>query len=229
MSLDRISFADHLRELRWDQGDHVLIAAPTKSGKTTLASSLIERRSHAITFATKPRDTTLDREYKDWTTVSHPREVKAWMNRIIVKAPEGKTIRETRDNQRRTFPLFFDFVYRDGGWCVYIDETLYMADPKFGGVGAEIEMMHYHGRSNGISMVTGFQRPAWVPKIIYSSAAHAYIAKTRDSGDLKRLADLGNVAPKELALEVAALPTRFDFVYTPSLGEGTSGIINTRK
>lgn len=233
MTFDRIPWRDHLASLRWDRGDHILVAAPTKSGKTTLASDLVERRSHVITFATKPRDPTLDREYADWVVVSHPREIRAWMNRVIVRPKIPKrapnTMMANREAQRAVFPEVFDFIYKDGGWCVLIDETLYMADPKYGGVGSQIEMMHYHGRSNGISMVTLTQRPAWIPKIIYSSASHAYIAKTRDAADLRRLAELGNVDPKELAHNVSSLPTRYDFVYTPSLGEGTPGIINTRK
>lgn len=234
MPLDRIPWRDHLAALKWDQGDHIMVAAPTKSGKTTLAKDLVERRSHVITFATKPRDATLDTEYRDWTVISHPREIRPWMDRIIVRPKVnakkvGDVMAATRAAHREIFPQVFDFVYREGGYCVLIDETLYMADPKYGGVGSQIEMMHYHGRSNGISMVTLTQRPAWIPKIIYSSASHAYIAKTRDSADLRRLGDLGNVDPKQLMQDVQSLPTRWDFVYTPSLGEGNPGIINTRK
>lgn len=227
--MERIKWQDHLAGLRWDKGDHILVAAPTKSGKTTLAADLVERRSHVITFATKPRDDTLDKEYKDWSRVSHPREIKSWMNRIIVAPEPGRNMIETRGMQRRVYPEVFDFIYRDGGWCVLIDEALYMSDAKYGNCGTQIEMMHYHGRSNGISMVTMTQRPAWIPKIIYSSASHAYIARTRDSADLRRLSELGNVDPKELSRDVSSLPTRYDFVYTPSLGEGTAGIVNTRK
>lgn len=226
-------WAEHLERLDWARGEHVLIAGPTGTGKTTIAAQLVERRSHVMTFATKLTDPTLDREYRGWDRVRDVSEIRSWMSRVIVQArpPKraGRGMLALRAAQRDVFPRALDWVYQNGGWCVLVDETLYMADPKYGNVGSQIEMMHYHGRSMGISMVTLTQRPAWIPKIIYSSASHAYIAKTRDAQDLKRLAELAGTDPDELRRAVSMLPTRFDWVYTPSLGEGTPAIVNTRR
>lgn len=226
-------WAEHLAGLKWRQGEHVLISGPTGSGKTTLAADLVERRSHVITFATKNVDPTLDKLYADWDVVAHPREIRPGMDRVIIRAVPPrrapKTMGAVRAAQRAVFPETFDFIYRDGGWCVLVDETLYMSDPKYGNSASQIEMLHYHGRSAGISMVCLTQRPAWVPKIIYSSASHAYIARTHDRADLARLSELANAEPDELRHAVRALPTRFDWVYTPSLGTGTPAVVNTKR
>ena len=102
-------------------------------------------------------------------------------------------------------------------------------DPKFGGVGNEIAQMHYIGRSSNLSVVSLAQRPAWVPLSVLSNVSHAYIGRSRLANDAKRLADLGSVDPKELAQVMQALPTKHDFVYTPTQGEGRPAILNTRK
>lgn len=233
MTIPAVPWRQHLANLQWNQGEHVLIAGPTGTGKTTLAADLVERRSHVITFATKRKDDTLDTLYKGWSEVSSAREIEPHMNRVVVRPKLGRRVPPTMPNiqalHRRVFPEVFDYIYRDGGWCTLVDETLYLADPKYGNSGSRIEMMHYHARALGISMVCLTQRPAWVPKILYSSASHAYIAKTADITDLRRLSELANTDPKELASSVKALPTRFDWVYTPSLGVGSPAQVNTRK
>lgn len=233
MTIPTVPWAQHLAGLDWNQGEHILIAGPTGTGKTTLAADLVKRRGHVITFATKQRDDVLDDLYADWSEVSSAREIEPWMNRVVVRPKLGrrepKTMASIKALHRRTFPDVFDYIYKDTNWCVLVDETLYMTDKKYGNSESQIEMMHYHGRSAGISMVCLTQRPAWIPKILYSSASHAYIAKTADVADLRRLSELANVNPRELASSVSALPSRFDWVYTPSLGQGSPAQVNTRK
>lgn len=227
----QIGFADHVRDLRWAQGEHVFISGPTGSGKTTLAKSVLEKRGHVIGFGTKAHDPTLKNEYKGWQFVEHISDVEPWMNRVILW-PKPKRKEDTDawlQRQRKAFADAYNVLLKATGWCVFVDELAYMTNPKFGGVGRQIEMMHYIGRSAGLSAISLAQRPAFVPLAVISNTSHAYIAQTHLSSDLKRLADLGGVDQKSLSRTVTALPTRHDFVYQPTLAEGRAGVVNTRK
>lgn len=224
-----MSFAQHMRTLKWDQGDHVLLSAPTKAGKTTLASRLIAKRSHAVIFVTKMKDPTFASEFGNWTRFHQWKDVKPYHSRILLWPRPGKTIRETLAIQRETFALALDSIAREGNRAVIVDEALMFTDPKILGFGTEVGMMHYYGRSSGISMMTLTQRPAWIPKVIYSSVTHAYVARTRDQQDLKRLSDMGGIDPKEVAANITQLPSRHDYLYLNPQGDASPVVVNTRK
>lgn len=226
---ERVPWKEHLANLDWRQGEHILIAAPTGSGKSTLAQQLVQRRGYVATFATKPSDPTLDREFADWDVIQKWNELKAYMTRVIVWPKYDRTPDEMIEKHRLVFGDALNRIIKAKNWCVLIDETHYMSDREFLNLYKHIAFLHHMGRSSGISAVTLTQRPAWIPKIIYSSASHAYIARTKDASDLKRLADLGNVDPKELQHNVANLPTRFDFVYVNPHGDSPPVIVNARK
>lgn len=230
MTLDRTSFEKHLSEVQWRQGEHVFISGPTGSGKTTLAKSLLEKRSHVIGFAVKAKDKTLTTDYADWSFIEDISEIEGWMNRVMiwVKPKRKETADEWRARQQLSFKRAFDLLLKTGGWAIFNDELAYMSNPKFGGVGAQIEMMHYIGRSAGLSVLSLAQRPVFVPLAVISNASHAYVAQTHMGEDLKRLANLGGVDAKRLAYEVMSLDSRHDFVYIPSLVQGAQTIVNTR-
>lgn len=231
MSLERTPFDQHLTEVQWRQGEHVFISGPTGSGKTTLATSLLEKRSHVIGFAVKAKDKTLTQEYSDWSFVEDISEIEGWMNRVMlwVRPKRKETADEWKSRQSVAFKRAFDVLLKSGGWCVFVDELAYMSNPKFGGVGSQIEMMHYIGRSAGLSVLSLAQRPTFVPLAVISNASHAYVAQTHMGEDLKRLANLGGVNANKLAQEVSGLDSRHDFVYIPSLVQGSQTIVNTRR
>jgi len=228
--IEPVSFPEHLNRLRWAQGDHVLIAAPTKCGKTTLVSKLVDRRSHVVSFVSKLRDDTFGREYPGWRRYERwPRTVPDYDRRILLWPKPGKTLRETRDKHREVFREALDRITLEGNRTVVIDEGLYMSEPKFVGLGDEIGMLFYFGRSGGITMVLLTQRPAWIPKVVYSSTTHAWIARTRDRDDLRRLGDFGGLDTREVQQTVARLPRRHDFLYLNPQGDARPAIINTRR
>ena len=223
----------HLDGLRWAQGDHALIAAPTNAGKTTLARHLLRKRSHAVVMVTKLHDPTISTDYQDYERIT-AWPPKPWQRKVLLWPKPKKTLNDTVKHQREIFgQAFNDITLGDStgwsGWGVFVDESHYMTVQNLLRLGIEIGMMHHVGRSAGISMLTATQRPAWIPKIIYSSVTHAYIARTRDPMDLKRLSDLANIDPKHVARTVSGLADRHDYVYLNPQGDASPRIVNTRR
>lgn len=225
-----VSFREHMESLRWAQGDHVLIAAPTKCGKSTLVARLVEKRSHVVSFVCKLRDDTFSDEYKGWRRYEQwPSHVPSWDKRILLWPTPEKTLQATRQKQKYIFRQALDRIQNEGNRTVVIDEGLYMSDPRFLGLGDEIGMLFYFGRSARITMALLSQRPAWIPKVIYGSTTHAWIARTRDRDDIRRLSDFGGIDARAVGQTLLTLPRRHDFLYLNPQGDASPAIINTRR
>lgn len=227
----RQPFAEHMDGLRWDSGDHIVIAGPTKSGKSTLISKLAEKRSHAVLMVIKRRDSTMDEQFKNWRRFeSWPKNgPPGYERRILLWPRPEKTLAATLAKQRYIFTQALDQIDEDGNRGVLIDEGVYFCEAQMLNLGKQLSMMFYTGRSNGLSMALLAQRPAWIPKIIRSSTTHAYTARTRDRDDLKTLSELGGVHAKQVEQQLVRLPARQDYVYTNPQGDALPRIINTRK
>ena len=223
-------FAEHMEKLRWNQGQHVVIAAPTGTGKSTLASHLLTKRGHTVAMVSKWSDETFAREYKGWKIYREwPDRVPSYHEKILLWPRQGKTIDETNLIQKRVFTNALDRIHRQRNWCIYIDEGLYMCDPKMVGLGNQIASLFYFGRSAGLSMLLSTQRPAWVPKVVRSSASHVYVAKTNDPDDLKSLGDFAGTDRRKAGAVLEALPEKFDYLYVNPMGKADPRIINVRK
>lgn len=228
----RQTWPDHLTNLAWRQGEHILVSAPTSAGKTTLVRPILEKRSHVLALFTKLKDPTIAREYKgfsrfdQWPKHGFSPETD---RRVMIWPKPEKTLRATIRKQQEIMQKAFDNVARDGGWCVLIDEMLYMVEPRYLNLGSEIGMLHYYGRSSGVSVVALAQRPFNIPRIVLSSATHAYFARTRDTGDQKRLSELGSLDAREIIGNMSNLKSRHDFMYLNPQGDAPSVIVNTRK
>lgn len=224
----QLPFEQHVKNLRWRQGEHVFISGATGSGKTTIARQVLEKRGHVLAFGIKVKDETIRKDYADWQIVGSLKEVEPWMDRVMLwprlKKGGGNAL---LDHQRVVIQDAFDHLFKATGWCLFIDELNYLS--KFFNVQKQIEALHYIGRSSGISIVTAAQRPAFVPLAVLSNASHTYIGRTRLASDLKRLGDFGDIDPRKTSAAIQSLESRHDFLYLPTQGEGTPGVVNTRR
>ena len=211
----------------------MLIAAPTGSGKTDLAAQLVERRAYVVDFITKTKDPIFDSPaYKDWDKITEwkpGRSPASWQNRVLLWPKQLESMAATRANQKLVFKMALEDIFKRGGWTAVFDELHYMTDNGFLNLYDDVAILHHMGRSNNITLVNLTQRPAWIPKIIYSSVSHAYIARTRDSADLKRLSDLAGIDGKKIAQAVAELESKHDFLYINPMGDKSPVVVNIKK
>lgn len=224
MPYERVKFADFMKTFSWKQGEHVMLAANTQCGKTTLTSYLVARRSHVAILATKPKDENLRKRYADYHKYGQwppDREDK----RVLIWPAKQRKLTGDVARQRVVLGDALDSVANEGGWCVVVDEMHYTA--QFLRLDREVAILHHQGSSSGISMVTLTQRPAWIPKIIYTSATHAFIGSAWLPDDLRTLGAMGGPYGREVKDTVQQLG-RHDLLYVNPLGDAEPVIINIR-
>lgn len=175
--------------LSWKPGEHFGLIGPTGLGKTTMLVNLLPLHPYVVVFATKPRDATMDRlvntgyvrlsRWKSLDPEQYPRRV-LW--------PDASRL-DSHELQREVFLDAFERIYREGAWTVALDETWYMDNVlKLEG---PIKTYLLQARSLGISLVTATQRPAWVPREIYTSCTHLMFWRVNDRTDLQSLSGIG--------------------------------------
>lgn len=196
----RVPWDDFWRQLDWRQGEHFALIGPTGQGKTLMLTQLIPRRAYIAVFATKPRDTTMEgmvepwwRTFLPWTENNgfvryrqwRPASTKKFPRRIIW--PSANDIDSDR-HQSDIFEDAFARIYREGGWCIAIDEAWYICNML--GLAKQVRMTLLQGRSLGISMLVATQRPAHVPLEIYDQSTHLMFWRDNDETNLRRLGNL---------------------------------------
>lgn len=175
----------------WKAGEHVSLIGPTGLGKTTMLMNMLPMHPFVTVFATKPRDKTMD------ALIEHDGYVRfdRWPNGLDpVQFPRrviwpDATRLDSAAVQKEVFADAFAKVYREGGWTLALDETWYVDDIL--GLGKEIKTYLLQARSLDISLVSAFQRPAWVPRELYSSSTHLMFWRTNDETDLRSLSGIG--------------------------------------
>lgn len=219
----RQRFRSFMSSLDWRQGEHVLLAAPTQTGKTTLASMLAPRRSDVVVLASKVQDDNLRNRYRSF------RRYDKWPplrsdHRILLWPKRQQTLSGNVDTQRVIFKSCLDDVGRAGGWCVIVDEAHWCS--QFLRLDREIAVLHHQGSSSGITMMVLTQRPAWIPRIVYSSATHVFLGKTSARDDLKSISSMGGGLSKQVAETLDGMG-RHDLLYLNPMGDHDPVIINT--
>lgn len=186
----RIPWDKFLRDyFRWNAGEHVGLIGPTGLGKTTMLNAMLPLHPFVVVFATKPRDESMDRlvaqgylKMERWQSLDpmqFPRRV-LWPNATKI---------DSHELQKEVFHDAFGRIYREGNWTVAIDETWWIENVLK--LGADVKAYLLQARSLGISLVAATQRPAWVPREIYTQCTHLMFWRTNDETDLSSISGIG--------------------------------------
>lgn len=203
-----ISWVEFKRFFTWRQGEHITALGTTGSGKTTTLIELLERRGHVITFGTKAKDSTLQKLIKrdgykkisDWP----PPQTSAYKKVVLWPKIEEGNAKEIKARQKAIFGEALSGIYRTGAWCLFLDELRYITD--FLGLSEEVELIWQQGRSLGISLVGGTQRPRFIPLVAYDQATHLFFWRENDAENLQRLSGIGWTDSKTLKQVISTLP-----------------------
>jgi len=95
-------------------------------------------------------------------------------------------------------------VFREGGRVVVADEVYFLI--KKLGLEDWLSILWTQGRSIGITVVGGTQRPAHVPLFMYDQAVHLFLFSDNDERNLQRVGGLGGLSADLIRAIVAALP-----------------------
>lgn len=159
--------------IRWRIGEHVAAVGDTGTGKTYLVSQLLRARKYVIVFRTKPDDIAFP-GFKKIRRAEAMDDLYA--SRLLL----------TPSYERQAFEGWhmLERVWKQENWTVVIDELWYAEKI---GLKEHIERLLTQGRSKGISVVIGMQRPAQISRFAISQCTHLFTFRVdgRDADTIK--------------------------------------------
>lgn len=186
-----------------DDAQHVTILGPNGTGKSTLAMTIARRRPYVGVLAAKPRDKHMKAMLREGGYMKVPRlpESGAGRRKVVIW-PRNRGQRDY-PAMRTAFADAFEAAYEVGVWHLLVDEAHFIAQTL--GLHSHIRGAYQMGRSNGHGIILAAQRPAWLPRDIYSGATHLMMFGTNDSADLKSISGLNGVNDRTVRDTVSSL------------------------
>lgn len=181
-------------QVKWRPSEHLALIGKTGCGKSTFACGVLAHRKYLLALDPKggddvlgtlkyPRLTSWPPPRKTWDDISEGRPARFIVGPIVRRIQDRPALRAVLRNS-------LTGVYELGGFTVYVDEFQLLADRKMMNLGTEVETLLVSARFKGISVVTSYQAPAWVPRAASRQATWVAIWPTRDQGVVKSLAEI---------------------------------------
>lgn len=217
-------------------GEHVSVFGPTGSGKTRALIWMCETYpDDSVLVVTKGRDSVIRRLVRErgWQLAHDPDDILTAAGkpgRLLRRSAADRWERRPRPRQRIVYqpavtadgvrgraeqlePLVETIIDRAYSHCraasadnmmVAVDETMYAA-MELHQAGPLVTVWN-EGRSLGLSLAAGMQRPSWVPRSSKSAPSYLLIFDTVDPEDLRELAGMVGVTPSVLRDMLDRLP-----------------------
>lgn len=182
----------------WKPGEHLAIIGDTGTGKTFLASLLLQSRKHLIALKSKADRTTIDAQ----KTVKLDRDLAQLRYTRFVLYPDY-------DGQQLEFARALERAWVEGGWTVYLDELPYLTGLK---LTPFIDRLLTQGRSKDLTIVSGMQRPVGVTRNAIAQSTHV-ICFIQEGRDVKTVVEATSPKLKDVLPELA--PHEFVWYYRP--------------
>lgn len=177
------------------QGEHVLLVGPTGSGKSFLGDRFL--RSYPYTVVLDSKD---ELHWKGFLRTKKLDAVRYLDASHIIYVPEHRNLIESADT-------LFELVYTQRGWTVYVDEVYSL------GLGMSVppsfNKLLTRGRSRGITVWTGTQRPKWMPLFCFTESKHYFLFRVTSEDDIRTIA---RQASPEIATRIKSLQ-KYGFIY----------------
>lgn len=199
-------------------GDHVLLLGRTGSGKTYfMVRAVVPNRRYVVVLGTKPRDRSLY-----GPLISEGFEfVSTWdpdferHPRIILRPPlSAPTVEAAKDQQQGVFNEALLDLFEMGNVAIVCDEIRYLTD--FLRLRAVIELIYLQGRSNGVSLIAGTQRPVSIPLVAFEMATHQFIWRLTGLEDAKRASEFLGQNAMRARRAIPRLP-QYEFLYNNAI------------
>lgn len=158
----------------WLAGEHMAIVGDTGTGKTYLASLLLEQRKFVVSFKSKADKTRL------------PGKIVR-TNEYMEDLKTDKLVLYPRWSQQMDeFIRGLERVWRHGAWTVYLDELFFLISTYGKPMENRINRLLTQGRSKDISVVCGMQRPVGISRFALSQATHLIVFR-QEGRDIKTI------------------------------------------
>jgi hypothetical protein len=115
--------------------------------------------------------------------------------------PEKTTTRARLAAQATMIRRALDWADRTGGWCVVIDELMWITRNLR--LEREVESAYFQGRTQGVSIIGCAQRPSHVPLLAFSQASYLFLWQSSDKRDLDRLREISSGFPTSMIDDAA--------------------------
>lgn len=214
-TIDRQTFLDRVWD--YESGQHVTFLGYNGSGKTTLKMQLI----HAMgdfegkigIVDTKPKHPDMDEwatRFK-WPVVkSYPFSLSerfrylGWdKDTFVFRPPHGYDIEKTDEYLEMKIKQFCLQAYHGKpDWIIDCDEMLDWVDLNLKTV---MRVLWTRGRSMGVGLWGGTQRPFDVPLYAYNQATHIFLARETDKYNRDRLKNIGGIDSRIVSAIVESL------------------------
>lgn len=185
----------------WRQGEHVAVVGQTGSGKTFLEARLLPLRDNVIVLRTKADDIKFE-GYTHTTTAATMDRLD--VKRILLAPKRGHQAVECFDAIER--------AWKQGGWCVALDELFYVHQKLR--LGDEVDMLLTQGRSKKLSVVVGMQRPSRISRFALSEVTHAFLFHL-EGRDVKQVVGQ-SLSPRVAEIIELLRPHEFVYYHVPT-------------
>jgi len=136
----------------------------------------------------------------------------------VILWPDFQSLSDLR-NYNDDFRKCLEDAYVLGGWSIVIDEMLWATRRTGLGLNERITELAFGAASNKVTLYMCMQRPTGMERTTWSSISDAYVFKCGVIDDIRELAALSTVDPRDAVTAIRTRISRHRFLHLPTRGQ----------